>query len=149
MVTWPTCLKRTVISNDACRFGCRATEDMYHLFVACERYREWRQETENRMLEAVETRLASMQNLEADVLEILTKAAKSIISDDGAWPMSQSCYYLGYIPPFQHLLPKSINELTSCRLCHSLANRWHIESVRLASRIYGDLQREMARRMDI
>ena len=37
---------------------------------------------------------------------------------------------------------------TRRRLCHSLANQWHIESIRLTSRIYGDVQREMARRKD-
>ena len=148
LATADNLFKRGLITSNSCRFGCEAIEDMYHLFTTCERYQEWRLEAENRMVTAAETRIASLQNVESGTLQVLTQTAKSIISDDDAWPTFQSCYYLGYIPPFQHLLPKSINELTRRRLCHSLANQWHIESIRLTSRIYGDVQREMARRKD-
>lgn len=33
------------------------------------------------------------------------------------------------------------------RLIYHLANDWHLELIRLAARIYGDVQREMARKV--
>jgi len=31
-------------SNSGCRYGCSFVEDMYHIFVHCQRFREWREE---------------------------------------------------------------------------------------------------------
>ena len=82
----------------------------------------------------------NIQNVESGTLQALTQTATLIISNDDAWPTLQSCYYLGYIPPFQHSLPKSINEIERInrRLCHSLVNHWQcIESIQLTLRIMG------------
>ena len=63
------------------------------------------------------------------------------------WPLHSTNYYLGQIPKIGPLLPSSTvtNSLNQSRLIHNIANDLHLSSVRLASRIFGDLQKDISR----
>ncbi|KAJ7190539.1 hypothetical protein B0H12DRAFT_1039960, partial [Mycena haematopus] len=59
-----------------CRTGCDAVESMYHIFVHCATFVEWR-----------------------------PHAAKSLFSEDTTvWPLKMPQFYVGQIPSIQVLL---------------------------------------------
>jgi hypothetical protein len=60
-------------------------------------------------------------------------------------------FFLGQIPKVEPLLPplSATSVVARSRLIHNLATDMHLASARLASRIYGDLQKEMAKRHDV
>ena len=75
--------------------------------------------------------------------------AKYIFSDSkNVWPLQSSMYFLGQIPKVEPLLPPQsmTSPVNHSRLIHNLAADMHLASTRLASRIYGDLQKEMTKR---
>jgi hypothetical protein len=77
--------------------------------------------------------------------------AKFIFSDSkNVWLLQSSMYFLGQIPKLETLLPplSMISPIDHSRLIHNLATDMHLVSAHLASRIYGDLQKEMAKRHD-
>ncbi|KAK6988969.1 hypothetical protein R3P38DRAFT_2572315, partial [Favolaschia claudopus] len=80
----------------------------------------------------------------------LLYVAKSLFRDDGSWPLGHSLYYLGQLPNLDMAFPPSqtSDELSRRKLLHHLAADWHLASIRLAGRIFGCLQREMAVRRD-
>ncbi|KAJ6572507.1 hypothetical protein DFH09DRAFT_916547, partial [Mycena vulgaris] len=60
-------------------------------------------------------------------------------------------YYLGHLPKFDHLIPRikdADDKLADTRLAHHLAADWHVAAIRLAGRIWGDWQKEMAKKTD-
>jgi hypothetical protein len=73
--------------------------------------------------------------------------AKSIFSDsDTLWPLHSTAFYLGQIPKIGPLLPlvSLSSSVTRSRLVHNIASDIHLSSVRLASRIFGNLQKEIS-----
>ncbi|KAJ4475966.1 hypothetical protein C8J55DRAFT_406960, partial [Lentinula edodes] len=103
-----------------CRFGCRALEDPHHLFVECKRYTEWRVETSK---------------------EIENRTRRKT-TEKGFEETSQT----SHIPKLDSLLPYSptMTPIAREQLLHHLAADWHTHIIRLAGRILGDYQREMA-----
>jgi hypothetical protein len=131
-----------------CRFGCPATENPHHIFVDCERYSELRTSALTAVMSSVQKRL-----VEAEVdpchQNSVMNTVKYIFSDSkDVWPLQSSAYFLGQIPKIEPLL--SSRAMTSSvdrsRLIHIIANDLHLSSTRLASRIYGDYQKEMTSR---
>ncbi|KAK7005425.1 hypothetical protein R3P38DRAFT_2794615 [Favolaschia claudopus] len=70
--------------------------------------------------------------------------------NEGKRPLGHSLYYLGQLPNLDLAFPPSqtSDELGRRKLLHHLAADWHLASIRLAGRIFGCLQREMAVRRD-
>ncbi|KAK0493400.1 hypothetical protein EDD18DRAFT_1078620, partial [Armillaria luteobubalina] len=57
------------------------------------------------------------------------------------WPLTDTQFYLGHVPPLDHCLPQpSFNSriVCNCVLCH-VHSAWHLIAVRLTGCIYGDL----------
>ncbi|KAJ6521365.1 hypothetical protein DFH09DRAFT_939085, partial [Mycena vulgaris] len=106
-----------------CRVGCDAIEDDHHSFVTCTQYTEWRTKAAAELHKCTNTKLAEKE--------------------------IEDTYYLGHIPKFYHLILRSAalpDKLTHTRLAHHLAANWHTASIRLSGRIWGDWQREMAKK---
>ncbi|KAJ7795080.1 hypothetical protein B0H14DRAFT_2189239, partial [Mycena olivaceomarginata] len=103
-----------------CRHGCNAIEDQHHLFVNCKCYAGWRTSATEDIHTRTENKLIEKGIKEAD----------------------------RHIPKFDHALPKTLDSesvtLTRTRLGHHFACDWHTACIRLAGRIWGDMQREMA-----
>jgi hypothetical protein len=76
---------------------------------------------------------------------------KYIFSDSkNVWPLQSSMYFLGQIPKVKPLLPplSMTSHVDRSRLIHNWATNMHLASAHLASRIHGDLQKEMTKRRD-
>ncbi|KAJ7895328.1 hypothetical protein B0H13DRAFT_1624445, partial [Mycena leptocephala] len=142
-----TLYKRKKIDSDQCRFGCDAVEDSHHLFVECRRYDEWRANAAEEMGRKADQKLAERGVEEAARKRLLATAKSLFCNDPEVWPLKHSFYYLGHIPPLDPLLPHDIFEsrLSRERLLHYFSAEWHLASIRLAGRIFGDYQREMAK----
>ncbi|KAJ7460333.1 hypothetical protein FB451DRAFT_1271046 [Mycena latifolia] len=135
---------RGKIDDERCRAGCDAIEDQHHIFVVCERYAEWREKAAEDLYRRTNNKLA-----EKGIEEV----NRSLFSDNKSiWPLHYSTYYLGHLPKIEPHLPRKIGEngdrVVRTRLAHHLASDWHTAAIRLAGRIWGDWQREMAKAND-
>ena len=82
----------------------------------------------------------------------LIQTARFLFSDCPiTWPLHYLFYYLGHIPRLDSHVNASVFEskLKRKRFLHNISGDWHISSIRLASRIWGKGQKEMAKRSDI
>ena len=94
-----------------------------------------------------------LDEAEVDLLDqtCIMDTVKHIFSDSkDVWPLQSSMYFLGQIPKVEPLLsPLSMTSpVNRSRLIHNLATDLHLTLAHLASRIYGDLQKEMSKRRD-
>ena len=141
------CQKKTLLSRD-CRFGCLDTESPHHIFVQCPRFSELRDKELQSLISTVEKRLLEAKLSPADQAQLL-ESAKSLFSDsENVWPLDSAVFFLGQIPKIDPLIPpQSMNNFVNrSRLVHNIASDMHLSSVRLASRIFGDLQKVMSKR---
>ena len=143
--------KRGKSLTDKCRFECGITEDYHHIFVKCPKFSNWRGESSNNVLELTKRRLDEAKIEEEYQSPILTKA-KCIFADlSDVWPLHESVYYLGLLPTLEPALLSMTNlSALSCkRLLYEISADWHLASIRLASRIFGEIQRFMAQKVNI
>jgi hypothetical protein len=139
---------RGKLGSNRCRFGCEDVEDMHHLFVECARFTKWREEVKEDLLRRTKRKLDDL-NIEEAGQDGLLMAVKSLFKNDSSiWPLHYSFYYVGHMPNLDKFLTKDlpISQLARRRLLHNLSADWHLFSIRLAGRIFGEVQREMARR---
>ena len=140
--------QKKVLTCQTCRFGCPNTENPHHIFVDCHRYSEMRTKALDPLIKGVETRLDDAGVNPPDQTRIMN-TVKHIFSDSkDVWPLQSSMYYLGQIPKVEPLLSptSTTSAVNRSRLIHNLATDMHLTSARLASRIYGDMQREMTKK---
>ena len=133
-------------SDDLCSFGCDVTGDMHHIFVNCRQYSQWRDVASRELVERTELKLVNMK-IEGAVKDGLLATAKLLFSDSAVvWPLHRSLFYLGQIPNLNLLISREvgIGEMEYRRLRSHLSSDWHMASIRLAGRIFGDYQRKMA-----
>ena len=131
-----------------CRFGCQDIENPHHIFVVCARFAEMRIKQLDSLITSIKKRLDDAGLDPGDQTRLL-HTVKFLFSDSSiVWPLQSSVYFLGQIPKVEILLPPlpTISPVTRSRLVHNLATDMHLASARLASRIYGDLQKEITRR---
>ena len=139
--------KKTTPSQN-CRFGCPDTESPHHVFVECPRYSELRSKEIVSLVLSIEKRMLEAK-LVPDDQALLLQLARSLFSDsETVWPLVSATFFLGQIPKINPLIPPySISNLVyRSRLVHNIASDMHLSSVRLASRIFGDLQKVMSKR---
>ncbi|KAF5374645.1 hypothetical protein D9615_009023 [Tricholomella constricta] len=149
--------ERKLISSSKCRFGCGSiVEDDHHIFVECPRFASHRQDAQDELVESTRIKCADFCPRICDgAASRLVTAAKSLFTDDSRiWPLHRSAYYLGRTPdvatiigPFSPIHPPLIipfANLNQRRFIFRIASDWHLYSIRLAGRIWGELQREMA-----
>ena len=136
--------------DDRCRMGCRAVEDMHHIFVVCPEYAKLRESARDELVKKMCAHLQAIEIEEILVTGLLKKAKSSFINCDFTWPLYYSFYYLGHVPPLDSLIPLDAfkSRIHHERFIHNIKGDWHLSSVRLASRIYGQLQKRMAKRRD-
>ncbi|KAJ7138982.1 hypothetical protein C8R44DRAFT_544901, partial [Mycena epipterygia] len=132
--------------NPRCRFRCDAIEDQHRIFVDCSHYAPWHDKAAEEIVSRTNNKLAKKGIEEADRVDLLTIAKSLFQDDDVIWPLQYCTFYLGHILKFNHFLPKIPNsdKLAHMQLAHHFASDWHTASIRLAGRIWGDVQRRMA-----
>jgi hypothetical protein len=131
-----------------CRLGCAEIEDEHHIFVDCPIFEEWRQEAGLQLQKTLSDRLEQTGIGEKDKLEILTRAKSFYMDDEEVWPLKESQFYLGFVPKIQKWMThetEGLNWITKERMVKGIYCEWHNTGVRLASRIYGELQRRVTR----
>lgn len=140
--------QKKVLTSRSCRFGCPDTKNPHHIFAVCPRYSDFRSKELDSLISNVKRRLDNAAFQPSDQA-IFIQSAKYLFSDSkSVWPLHSTAFFLGHIPKLEPLLPPlpTNNLLTRSRLIHNLAADMHLASVRLTSRIYGDLQKEMTKR---
>jgi hypothetical protein len=133
-----------------CRLGCEEIETVQHVFVECDAYKIWREEAGHALKTVVEERLKNQDMGDEQITYILSKAKSFFQNGKDLWPLGDSQYYLGYVPNLRPLLPRMENEnrIARERMVHGIYCDWHNASIRLASRIFGDFQRRVAKHWD-
>jgi len=138
------------VEQSGCRYGCQGTEDMYHIFVRCERFNSLRLEAVELFCKRVERRITEFK-IKESLAEGLLDAAKSFFVDsDVIWPLHYSTFYLGHVPRLDDLVPlkAATSSLSHARFLYNVHSDFHMAGIRLASRIWGMVQRDMARRKE-
>jgi hypothetical protein len=138
--------QKKALTSPTCRFGCPENENAHHIFAVCQRYSDMRSKELSSMTTSLTKRLDEAALDKTDQTPIL-ETAKSLFSDsDTVWPLHSTKFFLGQIPKIEPLIPISItNSVNRSRLIHNIASDLHLASIRLASRIFGDLQKEMSK----
>jgi hypothetical protein len=139
--------KKAALSR-VCRFGCPDSETPHHVFAVCQRFSEWRIKELASLTIAIKKRLDDADIERPHQLPILHLAKFIFTDSDTVWPLHSTVFFLGQIPKIEPLLsPLSMSSsVNRSRLIHNIAADLHLSSVRLASRIFGDLQKEISKR---
>jgi hypothetical protein len=140
--------KKALLSR-LCRFGCPDNENPHHIFVDCDRFSELRSNERVALSSSVKNRLDIASICLSDQAPVLALAESIFINSNLFWPLHSTYFYLGQIPKVSpHLLPSPSldNSVTRSRLVHNIASDIHLSSVRLTSRIFGNLQKEISKR---
>ncbi|KAF5373304.1 hypothetical protein D9615_007407 [Tricholomella constricta] len=110
-----------------CRYGCHVLESPHHLFTHCHAFDTLRQSAVHDLLSSVDTALDD--SVPPPAQRTLIGLTRSLFSDDASWPTGQTRYYMGFLPPIDHLhLPQSLHT----RISHL----WHTASIHLAGRVW-------------
>jgi hypothetical protein len=139
--------KKATLSS-VCRFGCPDTETPHHVFAVCDRFCELHHNELDSLVTSIKNRPDLATITPEEQLPFLG-LAKSIFSDSQMlWPLHPTTFYLGHIPKIAPLLPlpSLTSSVTRSRLIHNIASDLHLSSVCLASRIFGNLQKEISKR---
>ena len=134
------------IDDDKCRLGCNATESPWHLFIECQHYDRWRKEAKIEVIEKTKLKAETIGIDEQTKCSLMT-TAKSLFHDDPTiWPLHSSFYYLGQILALSKLVQNASNltEIQKRRIVANVTADWHLISIWLVGRIFGDFQRRMA-----
>jgi hypothetical protein len=133
--------------SSGCRYGCMATEDMYHVFVMCGRFSALRGEARELIVRRVEKRIEEFKLEESHTVGLLKTAKLFFYDSDIIWPLHYSVYYLGHVPKLDSLVAREAfaNTVTCMRFLHNIHGDFHLAGIRLASRIWGAVQKDMAR----
>ncbi|KAF5387791.1 hypothetical protein D9615_000049 [Tricholomella constricta] len=110
-----------------CRFGCDTLETAHHLFTTCFHFDALRSSAVADLITSLEAVLDT--STPATVRHTLIDLSAHLFTDCSAWPMGQTRFYMGFLPPFAHLsLPSALHT--------RIAHLWHTASIHLASRIW-------------
>ena len=145
LATADTLRQRKKIDDDTCRLGCDDTESARHLFIKCQHYQQWRDEASKQIVEKTKLKIETIGCGETTTDNLISAAKSLFIDDHKIWPLHYSLYYLGQIPCLKQLIADpDINFIQRRRLESHIATDWHLSSIRLAGRIFGDFQKRMA-----
>jgi hypothetical protein len=130
--------------------GCKAVEDMHHIFVVCPEYDELRKEARKDVVKKTRMHIQTSEIEVTHMTGLLKKAKSLFINCSFTWLLHYTFYYLGHVPLLDPHVPLDTfkNRIQHEHFIHNIKGDWHMSSVRLASRIYGQFQKRMAKRRD-
>lgn len=136
--------------DSRCRYGCDVTENAHHVFVVCGRFKALREEARGLIMRKLENRLVEFNLEESQTLRLLEAAKFFFMDSDIVWLLHYLVYYLGHVPKLNTLIPKEAfsNSKTRERFLHNVHGDLHVAGIRLTSRIWGAVQKDMARRKE-
>ncbi|KAK7048603.1 hypothetical protein R3P38DRAFT_2870378 [Favolaschia claudopus] len=132
--------RRSFNSLPWCRMGCKQLETPHHIFVECPSFEAIRINHKSAIAGHTRTLLDSSEGIFDDISrKRLTNVAQNLLRDNEVWPTGQSQYFLGLAPNLN--TETALTTVAKTRVMTRLANTWHTEMIRVASRIWGELQR--------
>ncbi|KAK0225360.1 hypothetical protein IW262DRAFT_1267418, partial [Armillaria fumosa] len=144
LVTASGLYQKRLLAHEWCRLGCRAIESPHHVFVECPVFKNFRVEALKGILKVTERALQAVKK-EIQDFPALRAAAESFLSDcNTIWPLTDTQFYLGHVPPLDRYLQCSSFNSTVMhdRVLRNVHSAWHLVAVRLMGHIYRDfLQR--------
>jgi hypothetical protein len=123
---------------------------MYHIFMRCLRFRVLRLEAAESICKRIERRIEEFK-IKESLVEGLLKAAKLFFEDsDSIWPLHYTTFYLGHVSQLDNIVPvdAGTNPVSHTRFLYNVHCDFHLVGIRLTSRIWGMVQRDMARRKE-
>jgi hypothetical protein len=135
---------------NGCRYGCSLNEDMYHVFVSCGRFETLREEARGMIVEKVEKRIEEYKLQESHVTRLRDTAKFFFFDSETIWPLHYSTYYLGHVPKLDALVSSDafMSNVLRARFLHNIHGDFHLAGIRLTSRIWGIVQKDMAKWRD-
>ena len=123
---------------------------MYHVFIKCKRFKVLRGEVTELIVSRVKRQVDKNKAEESHVVGLLEAAKYFFCNSDIVWPLHYSVFYLGHVPKLDSLVSTEAFTSTSIRehFLHNIHGDFHLAGIRLASRIWGIVQKDMARRRD-
>ena len=91
--------------DNRCRVGCRAVEEMHHIFIVCPEYVKLRESARDELVKKTYAHLKAMEIEETLMMGLLTKAKSFFINCEFTWLLHYFFYYLGHVPPLDSLVP--------------------------------------------
>ena len=122
---------------------------MYHVFVICGKFKALREEVRGLILRKVEKRFDEFHLEESHVVG-LWEAAKFFFYDSDIWPLQNSVYYLGHVHKLDPQVSREAFNSNTIHehFLHNIHRDFHLAGIRLTSRIWGLVQKDMARRRE-
>ncbi|KAG8775023.1 hypothetical protein FRC16_004910, partial [Serendipita sp. 398] len=141
--------KRGIGSNNhgKCEYGCGMLQDEHHIFVICPYFSDMRREA-NKMIADGTEKLLKKVDIDEGQKDQFRIIAKSLLYDNVIWPLQQSRFYLGFVPPMNHI-QNDMDRKEKLNIKHSLAIIWHTEMIKLCGRIWGSIMRERDRKWSV
>jgi hypothetical protein len=142
--------KKKKMANSGCRYGCWESEDMYHIFVKCVTFRVLRGEVMEMLVSRVNRQVDENKLQELHVIGLLVAAKCFFCDSEIVWPLHYSMFYLGHVPKLDSLVLREAFTSTTIRehFLQNIHGDFHLAGIRLASCIWGMVQKDMARRRD-
>jgi hypothetical protein len=144
-------VKKGQSGDNSCRIGHKAIEDMHHIFVNCPKYMKLKDEAIVEVTKKTNARIQSIELEETCTTSLLRIAKSLFINCYFTWPLHYTFYYLKHVLLLDLIIPINIFKtlIQHEHFIHNIKGDWHISSIKLASHIYGRLQKEMARRQEM
>ncbi|RDX46496.1 hypothetical protein OH76DRAFT_1558338 [Lentinus brumalis] len=128
-----------------CHAGCAAVETAHHVFVVCPAFDRFRQSALRDVIRDTSEQLTTAKTTPT-LTEVVLRVTSALFSDSSeVWPQHTSRYYLGTMPPLQNII-RFPDTLDGRRLLTRVVQAWHLASIRLASRIWGEYKRRTSSR---
>jgi hypothetical protein len=133
--------------DNRCRMGCKAVEDMHHIFIACPEYAKLRKDARDDLVKKTRVCLQTLETEETHMTGLLIKAKSLFIDCSFTWPLHYTFYYLEHVLPLDTHVPLDTfkSQIQHEHFIYNIKGSWHLLSVRLASCIYGQLQKRMVK----
>jgi len=93
--------------DNRCRVGCKAVEDMHHIFVECPEYDKLRKEAREDVVKKTRARVQTLEIRETHMTDLLKKAESLFINCSFTWPLYYTFYYLARYSTLMFLLTLS------------------------------------------
>ncbi|TFK37787.1 hypothetical protein BDQ12DRAFT_652399 [Crucibulum laeve] len=123
--------------------GCEGFEDGHHIFVKCPQFGKLREEAGEEITMNIK-KLGSERGVdERDISTLLEKVKFFFEDSQEFWPLGDSQYFLVHVTKLEKWIRRELFETTLLyqRFIHAIATQIHTTSIRLASRIFGEVQR--------
>ena len=134
-------------SQPWCRFSCPVFEDPHHIFVHCPRFASLRAQSMRDLKDLTFTTLDTF-SATPEYRQLIISIVQGLFTDTSVWPLGQSLFYHGVLPPVPGPTPSpqspqssSQLSLSSARLQSRLASQWHSACIKLVARIWGIVRR--------